>query len=256
MAAMADLRQSPAYAEYLKRIGWRVEKIGGVNVFIRSLGIAKIQRADVPVSFPKIPGIWMTKLEPLSLGQVPRGFRQDGWPLLATKTLRVDLTPPLAEILAGFAKDCRYCLRKSQTTNLKSQLNDFEGFYDLWKKAAKIKHLWIPPPKHFAALVECFGNNCLCITINNLAGALALIHDQVAYYYYAAALPEAKKSYLPYTGVWELIRAAKKRGCKVWDWEGIYDPRWPNKSWLGFTHFKKSFGGYEVLLPGSFTRWF
>lgn len=47
---------------------------------------------------------------------------------------------------------------------------------------------------------------------------------------------------------------AKKRGCKIFDFEGIYDERFPNKSWLGFTHFKKSFGGYEVSYPGTYTK--
>ena len=105
-------------------------------------------------------------------------------------------------------------------------------------------------------MVDCFANNCFCITIDNLAGALVLIHDRVAYYYYAAALPEAKRKLLPYLVIWECIKEAKKKGCTTWDWEGIFDTRWPNKGWQGFTHFKKSFGGYEVSFPGSFIKWF
>jgi peptidoglycan pentaglycine glycine transferase (the first glycine) len=60
---------------------------------------------------------------------------------------------------------------------------------------------------------------------------------------------------LPYFIVWEAMKEAKKRGCKIWDFEGIYDARWPNKSWLGFSHFKKSFGGEEIEFPGSFEKW-
>jgi len=126
----------------------------------------------------------------------------------------------------------------------------------LWKRAAGIKRLWIPPEKDYLSLINVFGGNAFCITIDSLAGAVVLIHQKTAYYYYAAALPEAKKLYLPYLVVWELLKEAKKRGCKIWDWEGIYDERWPNKGWKGFTHFKKSFGGYEIEFPGSFTRWF
>ncbi len=251
---MADIRQSAAYAKFIKSIGWRVKRIGGVNVFIRGLGIAKIQRANVPVDFPKIPGVWMTKLEPLNSTQrsvlSTQGFRQDNWPLLASKTQRVDLNNIKPK------KDARYCLRKVQGSRFKVRKNDFGEFYKLWKKAASIKRLWIPPEKDYLALLDAFGKNAFCVTIDNLAGAVVLVYQKTAYYYYAAALPEAKKRLLPYSVVWELMKETKKRGCKIWDWEGIYDERWPNKGWKGFTHFKKSFGGYEVEFPGSFTRWF
>lgn len=261
-----DLRQSASYAKYIRSIGWQVETINNINIFIRPLGvlgaIAKIQRVDLPLPWDKINKIlkanrvWMVKLEPRTYYLVPPRFYLDKWPLLATKTLRIDLTPSLATIKNRFKKDARYSLRKVQNSKgAKVQKNNFGEFYNLWKKAAKIKKLWIPSYKHFDSLIQCFENNCFCITINNLAGAVVLVHDHVAHYYYAAALPEAKRLHLPYTVVWELIKEAKKRGCKTWDWEGIYDPRWPNKGWQGFTHFKKSFGGYEVEFPGSYTRW-
>lgn len=245
---MADIRQSAAYAKFIRSIGWRVEKIGGVNVFVRSLGIAKIQRANIPTNFPKIPGVWMTKLEPLEK-RVPKGFRQDNWPLLASKTLRVDLKKIKPK------KDCRYCIRRSQRLASSVLKNNFDDFYKLWKKAAGIKRLWVPSEKDYLSLIGAFEKNAVCITIDNLAGAVVLIHQKTAYYYYAAALPAGKLLHLPYLVVWELMKEAKKRGCKIWDWEGIYDERWPNKGWKGFSHFKKSFGGEEVEFPGSFTKW-
>ena len=247
---MADIRQGAAYARYISAIGWKVKRGGGVNVFVRPIGIAKIQRVKLPLKFEKIPGVWMTKLEPVATGKLPPGFRQDNWPLLASKTQRVNLDNIMPK------KDARYCIRKSQASNPKSQLNDFDGFYKLWKRAVGIKRLWIPKEKYYVSLINAFGKNVFCITIDSLAGAVVLVHQKIAYYYYAACLPAGKPLYLPYLVVWECMKEAKKRGCKTWDWEGIYDERWSNKGWRGFTHFKKSFGGYQVEFPGSFTRWF
>jgi lipid II:glycine glycyltransferase (peptidoglycan interpeptide bridge formation enzyme) len=133
-------------------------------------------------------------------------------------------------------------------------VDKFDEFYEMWKKANKIKHLWTPSEKNYMALVESFGDKCFCIT-SAQAGALILICDKIAYYYYAGALPGEKKLNLPYLVVWVCMQEAKKRGCNVWDFEGIYDPRWPNKSILGYTHFKQSFGGTEIEFPGSFTKW-
>lgn len=264
---VTDLRQSPAYGQYMQRIGWKTVAVSpNIQVFIRPLGIlgsiAKIQRVSLLLSWAKTDKVlkkhrvWMTKLEPVNSLPAPRKFRQDKWPLLATKTLCIDISPPLEKIKQGFKKDARYCLKKATMHKLQISFNHFEAFYHLWKKSAQIKKLWIPPYKDFKALIECFGSNCFCVMGNDSAGALVLIHDQVAYYYYAAALPTAKRQLLPYAIVWKCMQNAKRLGCKTWDWEGIFDPRWPTNSWRGFTHFKKSFGGDEVSFPGSFTRWF
>ncbi len=261
---MADIRQSAAYAKYIKSIGWRVVRYQGLGakcyVFIRPLGflgaIAKIQRISKELGWKDLDKVlrkhrvWMTKLEPSTWHLAPSTFHQDGWPLLASKTQRVDLDDIRPK------KDARYCLRKVQGSRFKVRENDFGGFYKLWKKAAGIKRLWIPPEKDYRALIKAFGKNVFCVTIDNLAGAVVLVHQKTAYYYYAACLPAGKLLYLPYLVVWECMKEARRRRCKVWDWEGIYDQRWPDKGWRGFTHFKKSFGGYEVEFPGSFTRWF
>lgn len=256
-----DLRQSREYGEYIRKIDWIVEKVGGVNIFIRRLGwfgaIAKIQRVDVEDwteinHVLKRYRVWMLKYEPLGMPK----FRQDSWPMLATKTLRIDLRPSQQKILESFQKDARYCIRKCKMYNLECKINNFGGFYEMWRKANKIKNLWTPSLKHYMALVESFGDKCFCVTVNNIAGALILMHDNAAYYYYAGSMPEGKKLNLPYLVVWQCMQEAKKRGCKIWDFEGIYDHRFPNKSILGYTHFKKSFGGTELEYPGSFTKWF
>lgn len=277
-----DLRQSDEYGEYIGKIGWHVEKIlktndqepnkfpktKHINVFIRKLGwfgaIAKIQRVQTPLSWTEIAPVlkkhrvWMTKLEPIDMARgselVVHGFKKDGNPFLCSKTIRIDLTRK--NLLETFKKDARYCIRKARSTLPVVHSNDFEKFYDMWKKANGIKHLWTPSKKDFDSLVNAFGKKCFCVTIGELAGALVLMHDRVAYYYYAGSLPEGKKLELPYLVVWECMQQAKKLGCKMWDFEGIYDPRWPNKDIRGYTHFKKSFGGEEVEFPGSFTKWF
>ncbi len=263
----SDLRQSPAYAKYMTSIGWQVVNIDSLQVFIKSLGIlgsiAKIQRVGLPLPWRKLKPVlrqhrvWMTKLEPINYDSRIKqwGFRQDNWPLLASKTLRLNLTQSLKDLEKQFKKDTRYSLRKAKKIKLAIEKNNWDNFYQLWKKANQVKKLWTPPKTYFDSLIAAFDNNCFCLTVNNLAGAFVLIHNQVAYYYYAGSLPEAKKQFFPYQVVWLCLQEATSRGCKVWDWEGIYDSRWPTKSWQGFTHFKKSFGGYELSFPGSFTRW-
>lgn len=86
-----------------------------------------------------------------------------------------------------------------------------------------------------------------------LGGAIILIADKTAYYYRAFTTKEGRTKYAQYLIVWEAIRLAKKQGCRIFDFEGVFDPRFPVKNWQGFSHFKKSFGGKEVCYPGCFT---
>jgi len=86
------------------------------------------------------------------------------------------------------------------------------------------------------------------------AGAIFLIGDEISYYWQAFSNNEGRKNFAQYRIVWEGILWAKKQGAKIFDFEGIYDERFPNKNWKGFTHFKKSFGGYEVEYPGAFIK--
>lgn len=266
---ITDLRQSPEYGAYMEQIGWKTVKVKkGVQsfqFFVRPIGplsLAKIQRVSLPIPHEKILEVlksykaFSCKLEPLYpdksyLSRI--GFQQDNWPLLGTKTIWVDLQPAVSLIYSRFKKDARYCLRK--LGNVPYTLNDYPLFYSLLKESAQRKRLWIPPEKDYYALIKSFGNNCFCLTVHNYAGCLVLIHRNTAYYYFAAATREGSKKNFPYAVVWEAMKEAKRRKCTRWDFEGIYDSRWPNPPWKGFTHFKKNFGGEEVSYPGSFTRW-
>jgi lipid II:glycine glycyltransferase (peptidoglycan interpeptide bridge formation enzyme) len=215
------------------------------GIFIRPLWIfgalAKIQRGVLPKDYKKIlrkHHVWYFEIN-----------------YSPSKTLQIDLTPSVKNIFAQFKKDARYVLRKFQISNFKFQINRFDDFYTIWKKSAKRKGLWIPKEKEYFNLIKCFKNKCFCITINDQACALVLIHDSVAYYYYAGATKEGVKQNLPYLVVWKCMQEAKKKKCKLWDFEGIYDERFPNKDWLGFSHFKKSFGGQEIQFPGATTSY-
>jgi len=94
------------------------------------------------------------------------------------------------------------------------------------------------------------------MTGDESAGAIFLSGDGIGYYWQAFTNREGREKHEQYNIVWEGILRVKKIGARIFDFEGIYDERFPNKSWLGFTHFKKSFGGYEVIHPGTFVKWF
>jgi len=87
-----------------------------------------------------------------------------------------------------------------------------------------------------------------------IAGILLLWYDNTAYYWMAAANREGKKSFAPTLLAWEALKFAKKQGCAIFDFEGVFDERFTTQSpaWKGFSKFKEGFGGKSVYYPEPF----
>ena len=274
---MVDIRQTSEYSKYLSKIGWEVERIAGINYFIKKFpligSVLKIQRPeeirinkinDLAKKFIAFQIIVEPKRELDAKFLTSVGFKLSKSPYLPTKTLFLDLGKSEKALLAGFKKDARAAIYryeevvKSEAEEIVNSGKNLEStiglFRDVWKNSVGLKR-YIPPPSQLLALRGSFKDNSLFITTaEKNAGAIFLIGDKVAYYWQAFTNKEGRRTLAQYKIVWEGIKWAKGRGAKVFDFEGIYDERFPNKSWLGFTHFKKSFGGYEVTYPGCFTK--
>lgn len=254
---MQDLRQSPEFARFIKKIGWIVGKEKDFQFYIRHLPILgnfiKIQRPQKPIT-------------PKTINNLAKKYHAFAVQIIfsPTKTLQLDLTLPLGQIQKQMKKDARYELRRAEKNKIiVKKSDDIETFIKIWHKNAFRRGFWIPFGKEIRSIYEAFDQKArllLAYSIQDtkysipVSGALILISDKTAYYFHAASTPEGRKLSAPYSVVWEAIKLAKKKGCRIFDFEGIYDERFPQKSWLGFSHFKKSFGGEEIEYPGCFIK--
>lgn len=287
---MVDIRQSPEYADYLSQIGWRVKRTDNTNYFIKKFPIVgsvlKVQRPE-KIDFKEIEklrrkyGAFQILIEPkLSSDAIPahlnsvyqkgsiltsgdstphidqlyaHGFKLSKSPYLPTKSLLIDLTISKEKLLDNLKKDARYAVKK-EAANKPKATADIKKFRNAWKGAVGAKR-YIPPLSHLITLKKSFGKNSLfLLSGDDSSGAIFLIADKSAYYWQAFTNKNGRKEKTQYKIVWGGILWAKKQGAKIFDFEGIYDGRFPNKSWLGFTHFKKSFGGDEIVFPGCFIK--
>jgi hypothetical protein len=267
---MIDIRQTIQYANYLSKIGWAVERGAEINYFIKKVSLVgsviKIQRPE-EIRINKIRGLakkyraFQTIVEPKTqldakyLASIR--FRLSKSPYLPTKTLHLDLTGTKEELLNQLKKDARSALKKNSELKIVNYgVEDIEKFRKAWKMTIGVKR-YVSPLPHLKALKKSFRKNSLFITDEDgNSGGIFLIGDKIGYYWQAFSNKGARKLQAQYKIVWEGILWAKRRGTKIFDFEGIYDERFPNKSWVGFTHFKKSFGGYVVEYPGTFVKWF
>jgi len=271
-----EIQQSPLYANYIRSLGWTIERIDTMYVFIRPFsfigGLAKIQRAiHIPDKQKLIALIKKYNIKTLVIEPDARVSQKDlrEWcqtmkhhvhinkdPFIPTKTIRVNLTLSVDEIFHRLTEAKQRAVRRSQKAGVtisQSQSIDsliqvknisagFLGFIT----TAGVKKLWLALPEEKRTILLAHDAK------NEVIGGIFLIYwNHIAYYWIAGALKEGKKQFAPTLLVWEGILASKKAGMKQFDFVGAWDERIPNKNqeWHGFTKFKEGFGGDSLYYP-------
>lgn len=263
---MLDIRQTRTYAKYLRRRGWNVKEINHVNIFIKRLpfigSFIKIQRPKV-INYEKIKKL-AKKQDASQIAIEPKndldakhveslGFKKSKSPYLPTKTVLLDLTQSKQQILDDFRKETKRLVEKTARLEIKEEEN-IKKFRNVWKKETSLKR-YVPSLDSLKNLKGVFKTEALfLISEDSSAGAIFLKSNGMAYYWQAFAGGVARKNKSQYQIVWKGIVWAKERGSKIFDFEGIYDERFPNEKWKGFSFFKKGFGGEEKLYPGAFKK--
>jgi len=262
---MKDVRQTIEYAEYLKRLGWKIEKNKDVNYFVKKIFAFSILKVSRPerIDIKKLFEI-AKKNKSVQLSIEPKDKTQEnilkenkfGLEKLSggiTKTIHIDLTKSKDQIIKEFAKDTVSYLEKTQ--NLKIYTPDkLEKFYQSWKESVPFIR-YVPSLKGLYHLKESFGEKAIfLITANGSAGAIFLKSEDSFHYWQSFSSETGRKELASYKIIWSAISMAKDMGVKIFDLEGIYDERFPIKTWKGFSHFKKSFGGKEIEYPGNYSK--
>ncbi len=282
---MTDIRQSVNYASYLESQGWIVERIEDTNYFIRKLpllgSVLKVQRPETiskvclseVKKLEKKYRVFQTIIEPdlgsSSITEInnhillsSNGCRLSKSPFLPSKTIHLDLKLSETDIFRSFSKETRYSIRKGEGLIVKdySTPEKIVIFHKAWKKSVNFNR-YVPSLESLLKFRKSFPQSySTFLTSHNKSGDIiggALFtrssHD-FGYYWYGFTNKEGRTSLSQYSLLYSGILWAKRMGCKKFDFEGIYDERFPDKSWLGFTRFKKSFGGTEISYSGCYTK--
>ncbi len=268
-----DLRQSKQYANYLKSIGWKVEKIEDTYVFLKHIPLigwfAKIQR-PVNLSSKSINFVeknyhpFQFSVEPLNTSQIKLlqklNFKLSLSPSLPTKTLQINLAKSENDLLKNMSVKSRYNINLSKRKKIEIvESKNITYFTKFWRKNLEKKRSpFVSQQKNIIELQKAFNKNSnLMLALKDkkiIAGLFLLSFDKTMYYMYAATSNIGRKYFAPTLLTWNAILLAKKLGFKTFDFDGIYDEKFPVKSWLGFTKFKKGFGGKEIEYTGCFIK--
>lgn len=272
---MIDLRQTREWADWLAATGWVVEKIklqdgGYFYGFFRPMPLVdvsfmKLQRFEGAIDWEQLIKVkkkyrvFLSVMEPKSEGVVPTilkaGYRLTKEPYLPMKTRVIDLTKSEGELIGEMSENFRRVIKRG----VSGQVIDIgpEEFYAGWKRWAKS---YILPRGQFDSLVETFGNKAefwsFELDKELLSAVMLLFTPDTCFYYQTWTSEKGRKNSEHVILTWETMKRAKKLKREFYNFEGIQDKRFPIARWDGFSEFKRRFGGYEVVYPGSFLKWF
>ena len=265
---MIDLRQTQEYTRYMESLGWKSLQLKKAHVYLKKIplvgSVAKLQRPHkIPTAqqirdFSKKHGIAVFYLEPqspISPQSLLLHFAKNSF--VPAKTIQIDLQKSENELLSRCKAKTRYNIGLAKRRGvIVKRSADISRFCDLCKSASRERGMWLPQDSEIRALWDAFSNtnNADLLVAHKdaelLGGVFVCYSQDTAYYMYAGSTKKGKKLFAPTLLAREAIRFAKKRKKKIFDFEGIYDERYPStKTWRGFTKFKGGFGGKVVEYP-------
>ena len=238
------------------------------------LSVIKVLRYHPPIDHKKLKQlqkkhwVFLTKLEPFEIERTNNGqvyfklFKKTGFPLTPTKTIWINLAKTESQLLKEMKPKTRYNLKKAQKNNFKVKIipgnkiteQQLKDFYQLWSKNKPHDFVFKPSYYELKSLLDSFSDKCFFVFFKKgdaflevgnalLASCLILTSKNMAFYWHNCSTKEGKKYFAPTLCVWEAIKESKKRKLDIFDFEGVWDERYPklNKGWKGFTRFKKGF---------------
>lgn len=272
-AERTDLRQSDNYQVAMKQIGWDTVGSAGKHLFLRRLGPFSIGKIQRPSKIDLKSLHLLRKKYHIITCYVEPGLKQEDLviphslpsePFAQSATSIIDLTLTENELLKSFKPKTRYNIglvaRKKILTIHTIKLSeltptDLANFMCLRSAWSKRKHNVGYDEKFMGSIINAFRDHGWIhfAEINGLAEATLLVleHHHCSVYYSAFSSLKGYSHFAPTILTWKAIQIAKKSGCDIFDFGGIYDPRYSKlyKKWRGFSTFKEGFSATTITYP-------
>lgn len=272
-----DLRQSYEWGDYLSKLGWKVERVGNTQIFVRSLpltghSVIKIQHPSNPLPFGEIDKIakkykaLFILMEPTSEKYNEKDFinnkyQRSKMSLTHTASIFIDLKQK--NLFSTFSENARRNINKAKLNDLtvkevplkNATEEDCQIFFKLLTNLTKLKKFYVPGYSEFLKKAGGMKNNSsffFAYHKSQPVAAVWFVHFKDSGLYLQTGITkDGYKLLANYLLVWEVLQKSQKMKLKYFDFEGIYDPRFPKhrKSWQKFSEFKKRFHGDVVLYP-------
>jgi len=168
-------------------------------------------------------------------------------------TLILDLNLSEDELLSQMKQKGRYNIKvalKNEVEVFKSEKpEEIRKFYDLLLETTSRDGFSGHPENYYQTMIKSLGKDKMASMYlakykgEIIAGLIATFYKDTAIYYYGASSNQYRNTMAPYLLQWTVIKEAKERGMKYYDFLGIAPENAKNHPWSGVTDFKLKFGG-------------
>jgi len=173
----------------------------------------------------------------------------------------LDLRPSEDELLMDMTSLNRRVWRRHKEFGLSFESDsNAEGqndFDKLMKTTASRTSSIFRGPEYISKLLSVFGDSSGIVFAlhsgKRLAGAVYIddVDTRTRYYMYAGSVDDAKKHNCSSALLNFLIFDAKRKGLERFDFFGVSPSAEPKHEWAGYSAFKRSFGGEDFCLSGT-----
>lgn len=167
----------------------------------------------------------------------------------------LDITPDEDSLWMSFHKHARYNVRLAERANADISINKpseapLADFLSLMQTTAKRDNFGLLNESHYRAYLDSMSDDDGFMTICKIDGqpaaaGLFLIFDEQVHYVFAGSSDDFRKIAPAYTVIWQSIKEAKRRGCRLFNFGGVSDDV-KGQSLGGVSAFKKRFGGFQL----------
>jgi len=140
--------------------------------------------------------------------------------------------------------------------------NSFNELFDVYNQNCQRLDMESMSKKAFEDLFGVCRENIFIIRAfssdgETIAVAFYIATGDTLLYFMNGSTEKGRQDFATSLIAWEGMLEGKRRQCKWFDFDGIYDERFnkAQRRWQGFTRFKSGFGGQEVTYLGSFVKW-
>src|SRR3989344_2081963 len=214
------------------------------------------------------------KIEPLLKSETHKTYlletalKKSNKEIQPSQTIILDLEKSEEELISGMKSKTRYNIGLANRHGVKiiqcGELNKeryFEKFWKLLGETSKRDKFHLHSKESYAEILniksDYFKNELYLAVLDDdvLAGAIINFFNDKAVYLHVASSSINRNVMAPYLLHFEIMRDAKNRGFKKYDFWGI------SEKWPGVTRFKQGFGGKEINYLGAFDliidkRWY
>ena len=183
----------------------------------------------------------------------------------------IDVTKDEEALLVAMKSKTRYNIRLAKKKGVvvhyitKSDV-DFEQmlniFFAMVEETARRKGVRFHAKRHYRAMFDNLDEKSIALYMAEVAGTfiagnIVTFYQDTATYLHGATADTHRNLMAPFLLQWEAIRGAKSRGCRYYDFGGVYS-KIHDRGKEGITRFKKSFapkeavttyqGSYDIIL--------